>query len=40
MDNPISYGLRDDLIAPVFASDPMYRANGSKYFTYDEKMIA
>ena len=25
---PLSYGLRDDLVAPVAAYDPMYRANG------------
>ena len=37
---PLSYGLRDGLIAPVSASDTMYRANGSKYFTHDEEMNA
>ena len=37
---PLSYGLREDLIAPVAASDPTYRANGSDYFTHDEEMIA
>ena len=36
---PLSYGLRDFLIAPVTASDPTYRANGSKYFTHDKKII-
>ena len=33
---PLSYGLRDYLIAPVAARDPTYRENGSKYFTHDE----
>ena len=28
------------MIDPVAANDPMYRANGSKYFTHDEEMIA
>ena len=37
---PLSYRLRDDLIAPVAASDPTYRANGIYYFTHDEEMIA
>ena len=32
--------LRYDLISPVSASDPTYRANGSEYFTHDEEMIA
>ena len=36
----LSYGLRDDWISPVSASDPMYHANGSKYFTQNEEMIA
>ena len=36
---PLSYGLREDLIYPVAAHDPMYRANGSEYFTPDEEMI-
>ena len=35
----ISYGLRDDLIAPVAASDPTHRANDSKYFTHDEEIV-
>ena len=37
---PLRYGLREDLIAPVAAHDPTYRSNGSEYFTHDEKMIA
>ena len=37
---PLSYGLRDNLIAPVASSDPTYRANGSEYFTHDKEMIA
>ena len=32
---PLTYVLRDDLIAPVAASDPLYHANGSEYFTHD-----
>ena len=36
---PLRYGLRDDLIAPVDASDPTYQSNGSEYFTHDEEMI-
>ena len=36
---PPSYGLRDYLIAPVSANDPMYRANGRENFTNDEEMI-
>ena len=28
------------MITPVAASDPMYRNNGSEYFTHDEEMIA
>ena len=32
---PFSYRLREDLIAPVTASDPTYRANISEYFTHD-----
>ena len=38
--HPLSYRLRDDLIAPFSARDLMYRANGSEYFTHDEEMIA
>ena len=37
---PLIYGLRDDLIGPVAASDPTYCDHGSKYFTHDEKMIS
>ena len=37
---PLSYLLRDDLIAPVSASDPMYLSNGSKYFTHYDEMVA
>ena len=37
---PISYGLWEDLIAPVEASDSMYCANGINNFTHDEEMIA
>ena len=37
---PLSYGLRDDLIAPVAASDPKYCANSSKYSKHDEDTIA
>ena len=37
---PLSYGLRDDLIPPVAVNDPTQRANGSKYFTHYEEMIA
>ena len=33
---PLSYGLRDGLIAPFATSDPTYCPNGSKYFTHDE----
>ena len=36
---PLSYGLWDDFIAPVDTSDPMYRANGSEYFTLDQEII-
>ena len=37
---PLSYLLRDDLIAPVSSSDPMYFSNGSKYFTHYDEMVA
>ena len=37
---PLSYRFREDLISPVATHDTMYRANGSKYFTHDEDMIA
>ena len=37
---PLIYGLRDDLIDPVAASDPTYRTNGSKYFIHNEEMIS
>ena len=37
---PLSYGLRDDLEPPASTSDTLHRANGSKYFTHDEEMIA
>ena len=37
---PLSYGLRGGLIAPVTSNYPTYRDNGSKYFTHDEEMIA
>ena len=37
---PLSYRLRDGLIAPVAANYPTYRDNGSEYFTHDEEMIA
>ena len=40
MDNPLSYGLRDDFIAPVASSDPTYRDTGSEYFTHNEDMIS
>ena len=36
---PFSYGLSDDLEPPAATSDPMHRANGSKYFTNDEDII-
>ena len=36
----LSYGLRVDLEPPASASDPTHRANGSKYFTHDEEIIA
>ena len=32
--------MRDDLIVLVSASDPTYRANGSKYFTHDEEIFS
>ena len=34
------YGLREDFIAPVAAQYPTYRANGSKYFTHNEEILA
>ena len=37
---PLSYGLKDYLIAPVAANDPTYRDYVSDYFTNDEEMIA
>ena len=37
---PLSYGFRDYLEPPAAASDPTYRANGSKYFTHDKEIIA
>ena len=37
---PLSYGLRDYLEPPAVANNPTHRANGSKYFTHDEEMIA
>ena len=37
---PLRYGLRDDLIDLVAASDPTYSINGSKYFTDNEDMVA
>ena len=37
---PFSYVFGGDLIALVTASDPMYRDNGSEYFTHYEEMIA
>ena len=36
---PLIYGLMYDFIALVAASDPMYRTNGSEYFTHNEEMI-
>ena len=36
---PLSYGLRNYLEPPSVANNPTHRANGSKYFTHDEKMI-
>ena len=36
---PLSNGLRDDLEPPTAASDPVYRANSSKYSTHDEEMV-
>ena len=36
----LRYGLRDDLIDLVAASDSTYHANGSEYFTQNEEMIA
>ena len=35
-EQPISYGLRNNLEPPAATSDPKYRANGSEYFTDDE----
>ena len=40
MENPLSYGLRDDFIAPVASSDPTYRNTGGEYFTHNEDMIS
>ena len=34
---PLSYGLREDLIYSVAASDPTYRANGSDYFMINRR---
>ena len=36
----LSYGLRDDLIAPVAAIDPTYRDNEREYFTHNKDMIS
>ena len=37
---PLSYILRDNLELTSVASDPTHYANGSKYLTHDEEMIA